>query len=108
MARPTDIKLRFGKRIRQLRKQRELTLEKLGERSQVSNKFLQALETGKQAPTIETIEKLSRGLGVGMHELLAIEERTPKALRARAREMIADASDAEVARIVGVLEAMLH
>jgi len=108
MARASNLRSRFGQHVRGLRRRRNLTLEQLGERARLNDKFLQAVETGKQAPTIETLEKLSRGLGVGMHELLALEERTPKTLRARAREMIADASDADVEKIVRVLEAILR
>lgn len=108
MARSLDSRTRFGQRIRQLRRQQDLTLEKLGERSKLSPKFLQAIETGRQAPTIETIDKLARGLGVASHELVAADDRVPRVLRARAREMIAEASDSDVARIVRVLEAMLH
>lgn len=94
--------------MRQLRRQRDLTLEQLGEHSRLSDKFLQAIETGRQAPTLETIVKLARGLGVAPHELLSLDEQTPRALRARARELIAAATDADIARIVLVLEAMLH
>jgi transcriptional regulator with XRE-family HTH domain len=108
MARPTDVRARFGQRIRQLRRQRDLTLEQLGERARLSDKYVQAIETARQAPTIETIAKLARGLGVAPHELFATDDRTPRALRARARELIAEASDGDVAKIVHVLEAILH
>lgn len=108
MARSTDVRVRFGQRVRQLRRQRELTLEQLGARAALSDKYVQAIETARQAPTIETIAKLARGLGVTPQELLVIEERTPRALRARARELISEASDNDVAKIVHVLEAILH
>lgn len=107
MARSPDLRVRFGQRVRQLRRQRDLTLEQLGERSKLSDKFLQAIETGRQAPTIETIEKLARGLAVTAHELFIAED-TPRALRARARELVAEASDSEIVRIVRLLEAALH
>ena len=108
MAGPTDVRTRFGRRVRQLRRQRDLTLEQLGERAKVSDKFVQSIETGRQSPTIDTVEKLARGLGVGLHELLVGEDLSPRALRARARVLIAEASDAEIVRIVRVLEAALH
>jgi transcriptional regulator with XRE-family HTH domain len=108
MSRSQDLRARFGRRLRQLRRQREFTLEQLGERADLSGKFVQAVETGRQAPTIETIDKLARGLGVMPHELLTIDEPTPKALRSRARELIAETPDSDVARIVRLLEAALH
>jgi transcriptional regulator with XRE-family HTH domain len=85
-----------------------LTLEELAERAKVSGKFVQSIETGRQSPTIDTVEKLARGLNVAIYELLVIDERSPATLRARARELISEATDAEIGRIVRVLEATLH
>lgn len=85
-----------------------MTLEELAERAKVSGKFVQSIETGRQSPTIDTVEKLARGLNVAIYELLVIDERSPATLRARARELISEATDAEIGRIVRVLEATLH
>jgi len=108
MAKPVDLRVRFGRRVRELRRHRNLTLEKLGEHAGLSDKFIQAVETGRQVPTVDAIEKLAHGLGVRPAELFAIEETSPRALRARARELISDASDADIAKIVRLLEAVLH
>lgn len=107
MGRTSDLRSRFGLRVRALRRRRDLTLEQLGERAGLSDKYLQAVETARQAPTIETIEKLARGLGVAPQELFAIDDRSPRALRARARELIGMASDAELPRVVRLLELIL-
>ena len=109
MARPPEPRVRFGQRIRQLRRQRDLTLEQLGERAKLGEQVRpSSIETGRQAPTIETIDKLARGLSVMVHELFVADEATPRALRARARELVAEASDSEIGRIVRLLEAALH
>jgi len=108
MAKSQDLRSRFGQRTRDLRRRQGLTLEKLGERSKLSDKFIQAIETGKQAPTVDAIEKLALGLGVLPAELFQIDDRSPKALRARARELVTEASDADLAKIVRLLEAVLH
>ncbi|MEQ1735394.1 MAG: helix-turn-helix transcriptional regulator [Rhodoglobus sp.] len=108
MARSSDLRVRFGQRVRELRRRRSLTLEQLGAGATLSDKFIQAVETGRQIPTVATIEKLARGLGVLPAELFTSEDRTPRASRARARELIAEASDADVVRIVRILEAVLH
>jgi len=108
MARPPNLRVLFGQRVRELRRRRNLTLEQLGERAKLSDKFVQSIETGRQAPTVETIEKLARGLDVLPAELFASEDRTPRALRARARELIAEASDVDIAKIVRLLEVVLH
>ena len=108
MARFLDLRARFGQRLRELRRRRDLTLEQLGERAKLSGKFIQAVETGRQVPTVDAIEKLARGLDVLPAELFASEDRTPRALRTRARELIAEASDADIAKIVRLIEAVLH
>jgi transcriptional regulator with XRE-family HTH domain len=108
MARHLDLRIRFGQRVRELRRHRDLTLEQLGEQAKLSDKFVQAVETGRQLPTVDTIQKLARGLGVPPATLFAIEDRGPRALRARARELIADAPDADMAKIVRLLEAILN
>lgn len=108
MARQRELRERFGQRVRALRRRRNLTLEQLGERAKLSDKFIQSIETSRQTPTVDAIEKLARGLAVEPAELFMVDERSPKDLRARARELIGEASDAEIATIVRVLEAVLH
>lgn len=108
MPRQAELRQRFGQRVRELRRRRNLTLERLGERAGLSDKFCQSVETGRQAPTVDAIEKLARGLGVEPAELFVADERSVKDLRARARELIGEASDSEIAKIVRLLEAVLH
>lgn len=107
MARQQELRRRFGQRVRELRRRRNLTLEQLGERAKLSDKFIQSIETSRQAPTVDAIEKLARGLAVDPAELFMVDERGPKDLRARARELIGEASDAEISTVVRVLEAVL-
>ncbi len=109
MAKKTpSLRKRFGDRIRELRRRKGLSLEALGEQAKLNDKFIQAVETARQAPTIDTIEKLARGLDVPLRELLTFEDESPKALRARAKELVGKASDHDLARIVRLLEAALH
>lgn len=65
------IRLKFGKRLRELRNKRELTQEKLSELAEIDYKYLQKIE-GKNPPNIklETIEKLAKTLKVKPSELL--------------------------------------
>ena len=108
MAKTPSLRDRLGERVRELRRRKKLSLEKLAERAKLNDKFIQAVETGRQAPTIDTIEKLAHGLDVPVAELFAIEDQSPKAMRARARELVGSASDHDIARIVRLLEAALH
>jgi len=108
MARQADLRERFGQRVRELRRRRDLTLEELAERAKLSDKFLQAVETARQAPTVDAIEKIARGLNVLPAELFVVHDQGAKALRARARELIGEASDVEIEKVVRLLEALLH
>jgi transcriptional regulator with XRE-family HTH domain len=108
MARQAELRERFGQRVRELRRRRDLTLEELAERAKLSDKFLQAVETARQAPTVDAVEKIARGLNVLPAELFVVHEQSAKALRARARELIGEASDAEIEKVVRLLEAVLH
>lgn len=61
----------FGKYIRKLRNDRELTIRQLELYSGVSNSYLSQLENGKRGtPSPEIIKKLAKGLKIPYNNLL--------------------------------------
>ncbi len=66
-----SIRLKLGKRIRELRNKRSYTQEKLSELANIDYKYLQRIE-GKNPPAlkIDTIEKLAAALRVTPSKLL--------------------------------------
>lgn len=60
----------IGSNIREIRKQEGLTLEVLAERSGVSKAMLSQIEAEKVNPTVATVWKIARGLGVEINRLL--------------------------------------
>ncbi len=66
--------LKLGKRIRYLREKYNLTQEELASRSNISTKYLQNLE-GKNPKnaSLVTLEKLAKGFGMPLWELLRIK-----------------------------------
>lgn len=66
-----NIRLRIGKQIKELRKKRGMTQERLSEAAVIDYKYLQRLE-GKNPPAlkVDTIEKLAKALRVKPEELL--------------------------------------
>jgi len=68
-----EIKELIGRRIRELRKARGLTIERLAELAHIGEKYLGDIERGKENPTVATIEKLARALEVQMHQILHYE-----------------------------------
>lgn len=66
-----SIRLRFGWKVKKLRRKRHLTQEKFAELAEIDYKYLQRIE-GKTPPNIrlETIEKLAKTLKIKPSELL--------------------------------------
>lgn len=70
-----DINNIFAKRLRELRKSKGLTQEKLAEMSDIDYKYLQKLESSNpSSPTLSVLEKLSRGLGITLTEFIKFIE----------------------------------
>jgi len=69
----------FGKRLRHLRRSRELTLDQLGELVGKQASFLSLVENGKREARLSLIEDLARALEVSSGELLATEPPTRRA-----------------------------
>ncbi len=68
-----NIKCLLGKRIREIRKNCNLTQEQLAERIGIEIPSLSNIETGKNYPNPETIEKIAKGLRVRIFELYIFE-----------------------------------
>ena len=66
-----SIRIKLGKKIKRLRKERKYTQDKLSELTDIDYKYLQKIE-GKNPPNIriETIEKFAKALKVRPAELL--------------------------------------
>ena len=63
-------KEQMAARLKALRERLGLTQEQLSEKSGVGRSHLARLETGKQDPTLSTLEKLAKALGVKVGRLL--------------------------------------
>jgi transcriptional regulator with XRE-family HTH domain len=59
-----NLRIKFGKNLRRVRRQKDITQEQLAESAEISVEFLSNIERGINAPSFETIEKLSRVLDV--------------------------------------------
>lgn len=60
----SDFKKLLGKRIKEIRKSKNLTQEKLAELINIEVPSMSYIETGKFAPSVETLQKLSEVLQV--------------------------------------------
>ena len=68
-----DIKKELGSKIKSIRKSKGLTQEQLAELIGIEPPSLSYIETGKFSPSIETLQKLSEVLQVGVWEFYYFE-----------------------------------
>lgn len=65
----SELRIQFGRRLRQLRRQKDLTQEQLAEATGLSVDMLSNIERGVNAPSFETIEKLAQALDIHANTL---------------------------------------
>lgn len=68
-----DIRKRIGSRIRQLRKERELSQEQLAEKARLNTKYLGSIERGERNLSLESLYKIANALGISLAFLLQFE-----------------------------------
>jgi transcriptional regulator with XRE-family HTH domain len=88
MVNHTDIKLRFGQRLRAIRRAKDLSQQDLAEAAKVSQNYLGAIERGKQTPTLVVVERLAVALNMELPDLLSFE--AGEISRAQVRKKIDD------------------
>lgn len=60
----------LGKRLREFRKQKGLSQEKLAEAADLNTTFVGSIERGQANPTLDTLCKLANALGIEVLDLL--------------------------------------
>ena len=70
-----DYELPFGAALRRLRLAAGLSQEQLGLEAGVQRNFISLIELGQNQPTISTISKLARALGMKASQLVAEAEK---------------------------------
>ena len=85
--------IRFGSFLAQLRREKGLTQQALGERLGVTNKTVSRWETGCYLPDVEMLSLLSREFGVSINELVAGERLIAEDFKKAADENLVTALD---------------
>lgn len=95
----------FGKRIKELRKKRNLTQEQLAERLGIFQKQIGNIETGTTFTTMTNIEKLASILGVEVSELFEYNhQKTRNELIKEIDKVVKEASDEKLKIIYKVIK----
>lgn len=93
------IKKELGRRIRDIRKIKRITQEKLAEKADVSLSYIAMLEGGKRNPTLDFIVKIAKGLNIEIYQLLVssdLELMSDRAILKKIKEMIAILEEREL------------
>ena len=100
----------LGRRIKDLRRMRGYTQEQLAERIEINAKYLSSIERGEENPTFDLFLRLARGLDVDLYELFQFEDEgaRPQGLRKKLERLVVELGEDELARVVRVLEALVH
>ena len=78
--------VRIGKFLSELRKEKKLTQEQLGEKIGVTNKTISRWENGNYLPPVEMLQILSEFYGVSINEILSGERLSEVDFREKAEE----------------------
>jgi transcriptional regulator with XRE-family HTH domain len=66
----SDVLVRFGKRLRQIREKVGVSQEKLAEMAELHRTYVSSVERGKRNISLLNIDRLARALGVSLRELM--------------------------------------
>ncbi len=70
----SDVNLKFGKRIKELRLRQNISQEELAFRCHLSKNYISDVERGTRNITLKVVEKFSYGLKVPMHSLFQFQD----------------------------------
>lgn len=65
-----DIKEKIGKRIKELRKENNISQEALANISNIDRTYIQSIEQGERNISIKILEKIAKGFKISLSELL--------------------------------------
>lgn len=74
----SDLKIKLGNRIKNLRKSKGITQEKLAEVINMDITSLSKIETGRNYPLAETVEKIAEALDIDIDKLFSFKENFSK------------------------------
>lgn len=74
--------MRFGKRLREIRKEKGMTLREVAERAGIDFTYLSKIENDRipYTPAVDTIRQLAEALKANAIELLTLADKLPKEL----------------------------
>ncbi|NDV25956.1 helix-turn-helix domain-containing protein [Desulfovibrio sp. JC010] len=103
----TSITTKLGKRIKELRKQSNLTQDSLAEKAGLSGKHIGEIERGEVNVTAQSLEKVATALGIELPELMRCDHEGDVAdLRAELIRHIENCPEEEVKLAYRLIKAL--
>jgi len=98
----------LGRRIRALRKSKNLTQEQLGGKAGINYKHLGAIERGDENPSLSVLDRIAGALGVEILELFRFqhEETDPVKLRKIIADLVKDEKVDRLQLILKIINAI--
>ena len=104
-----DAKILLGKRIRYLRRIKELSQENLAEKANISSKYLGEIERGQANLTIDVTEQIATALKIGMAELFDYQhEADSKNIKTNINTLVREATNEELKLIYRILKSVMR
>ena len=99
----------FGRRLKQLRKDKKLTQEEVAEKLQLHNSYIGLLERGERIPSLITLDKIAKFFGVKPADLI-MEEKKAEKYSMKQKELlyiVRDGSQEEIDRLYKIAKIVM-
>jgi transcriptional regulator with XRE-family HTH domain len=99
----------FAKRVRKLRRNAKLSLEKAAERGDITANFWGDVERGKKVPSLDTIVAMAKGLNLPPRILLSLErEEDDRDLRKRIDSLLDKSTPQQIELIHRIAQVLIE
>jgi transcriptional regulator with XRE-family HTH domain len=93
----------LAKNLKENRRKHRITQSALAEKAEVSTQYIAMIETSRQFPTPEVLERIAAAFGIGSHELFAVPPSPESSMERLHKDIIREIREV----IVEVLERAL-
>ena len=99
----------LGARIKELRKSRRLSQEQLSEKIDIDPKHLSRIEVGKSYPSLNTLERIAKTLGVEIRDIFEFMHlKRGKELAENINRLIKEADEEKLRLIYKIIRAIVR
>ncbi|MDH4162350.1 MAG: helix-turn-helix domain-containing protein [Nitrospirota bacterium] len=105
----TTAKRLLGARIKEIRKLKGFSQDKLAEKIDIDTKHLSRIEVGGSYPSLDTLDRIAKALGVDMKDFFEVVEESKKADLVRsAVNLIKEADEAKLKLLIKIARAIVR